>query len=85
MTLVTLKVIVFGLGSLSTPPLAVPPLSRTVNVKLASPAPLLLAAGVQVKFVRLAAVITWPAVTLTPDSFRVPLAGRELIVTSTKL
>src|SRR5204863_388221 len=44
-TEVTLIVLVLATGSVSTPPLAVPPLSRTWNVKLDSGEPLALSAG----------------------------------------
>ncbi len=43
---VTSKVIVFAVGSVSTPPLAVPPPSLTWKVKLATPEPFWSAGGV---------------------------------------
>ena len=46
LTAVTLKLIVFATGSVSTPPLAVPPSSLTWNVKAPRPVPLPLAGGV---------------------------------------
>ena len=48
LTDVTLTVIVLGVGSRSTPPLAVPPSSCTWKVKLAYAVPLALAAGVNI-------------------------------------
>ena len=45
-TEVTLKLIVFATGSVSTPPFAVPPSSLTWKVKTPRPAPLPLAGGV---------------------------------------
>ncbi len=37
--------------------------------------------GVKVRLAMLAVVITWPAVTATPLSFSVPVAGRVTMVT----
>ena len=47
LTMVTSTVIVRAVWSRSRPPLAVPPLSWTWNVKLATPAPLAFAAGAE--------------------------------------
>src|SRR5205823_4041337 len=67
-TLVTLIVIVLADWSVSTPPLATPPLSLTWNVKLASGDPLAFAAGVNTSRPALmsATVTNWPAVTAMP-------------------
>ena len=81
-TAVTASVIVWGVASVSCPPFAVPPSSMTRNVRLAILAPLTFAGGVQVRFTRFAAAITWLAVTTTPDSRSVPDAGNVRIVTS---
>src|SRR5436853_412451 len=64
-TLVTLIVIVLADWSVSTPPLATPPLSLTWNVKLASGDPLAFAAGVNTSRPALISsfVATWPAET----------------------
>ena len=80
-TAVTLKVIVFGEASRFCPPLAVPPLSLTWNVKDASPAPLAFGSGVHVKLARSPEAITWPAVTSMPDNRMTPAVGSVVIVT----
>ena len=49
-TAVTLTVIVFAVGSRSTPPLAVPPLSRTLNVNVAYGEPFSSASGTNFRF-----------------------------------
>ena len=74
---------VLGDGSVSTPPLAVPPLSWTWKVKLAYPAPLPFAAGVKTSFppVMSATGTNCPAVTATPLSVSVPATGRVVIST----
>ena len=79
---VTLKVIVLGVGSVSTPPLAVPPLSRTWKVNEASAAPLLFRAGTQVRLPILATDMTWPAVTAVPDRNSVPPLGKVVMTTA---
>ena len=84
MTAVTLKVIVFGLWSVSTPLLAVPPSSITWKVKVETPVPLLLSAGVQVMLGMLASVTTWPVVMATPESLSVPVVGKVVILTLAK-
>src|SRR5436190_1366066 len=84
-TLVTLIVIVLGDGSRSTPPLAVPPLSWTWKVKLASAGPLALAAGVNTSRPELMSptVTNWPAVTGLPLRVSVPDAAVGIVVIST--
>src|SRR5262249_60008739 len=74
---VTLTVIVFGVGSRSTPPLAVPPLSCTWKVNEASGEPLALAAGVNTSLPPLmsATLTEPPAVTATPLSGSLPVAA----------
>ena len=76
---------VFGLWSVSCPPLATPPLSCTWKVKLAKPAPLALAAGVYTKLAMLAKLMLWPAVTGTPLRVKLPLAGKVVMLTAWKL
>ena len=51
-TAVTLTVIVFGVGSRSTPPLAVPPSSCTWNVKVAYGVPLSFGVGRELQIAR---------------------------------
>ena len=86
LTVVTLKMIVFGVGSRSTPPLAVPPSSCTRKVKLASPAPYVLAPGAQTSLpdVMSASVTTWPAVTAAPLSRSDPPAGSVVILIASR-
>src|SRR5207237_1148249 len=88
-TPVTLIVIVFGDWSRSTPPLPVPPLSCTWNVKLASGEPLALAAGVNTSLpaVMSATLMNWPALTATPLSVSVPdpALGSVVIFTASRL
>jgi hypothetical protein len=85
-TAVTSKRSVFGLASVSTPPFAVPPVSRTRNVKLAWLLPLAFAAGVNTNlFAAMSAAVTnCPAVTAAPSSVRLPAAGRDEITTPAK-
>ncbi len=78
-TPVTLIVIVFGEGSTLAPPLAVPPLSLTWNVKLAYPFPDAFAAGVYVTSFPLidrAAVTLSSASMATPFRRMTPSTGR---------
>src|SRR5438046_11927 len=84
-TLVTLIVIVLADWSVSTPPLATPPLSLTWNVKLASGDPLAFAAGVNTSRPALmsATVTNWPAVTAMPLLVSVPDARVGIVVIST--
>ena len=77
-TSVTVKVNVLAEGSMSTPPFAVPSLSRTWKVKLGVPAPAL---GVKTRLVNEPTGITSPAFTATPESFRVPDVGRDVMTT----
>jgi hypothetical protein len=79
----TFTVIVFGVASRSTPPLAVPASSWTWKMKLAYAAPLAFADGVKTRLpaAMLAAETDWPAVTATPESVRLPAAGKVAIVT----
>ncbi len=76
-----------GDWSVSTPPLAVPPLSRTWKVKAALAAPLALAAGVKVSRPEeiFAAVMNCPAVTAEPFRRMVPVVASVLITTPAKL
>ena len=60
-------------------------MSRTWNVNEARPVPLALAAGVHVRLAMLAAVMTSPAVTVTPESFSVPFNGSVVMITDAKL
>ena len=76
---------VLGDWSVFWPPLAVPPLSLAWKVKEARAAPLLLAGGVHTRLARLAAVITWPAVTGVPESVSVPVAGSVVMVTACRV
>src|SRR5262245_54132661 len=80
---VTLMVSVFGEASRSTPPLAVPPLSRTWDVNVVYGLPLAPGDGVKVKkpAPMLAAETSWPAVTGTLLFFNTPAAGN--VVTRT--
>ena len=82
-TAVTLKVMVFGLASRSTPALVVPPLSCTANWKFAWPAPLALGTGANTSLFNAMslAAIDWSAVTSTPLSLSVPLLGSWVILT----
>src|ERR1700686_3936413 len=84
---VALKVIVLGVGSRFTPPLAVPPSSCTWNVKLAYAVPLAFAAGgnLSLPLVISASVTNWPVVTAMPLSVSVPAAGSVLIFTAKRL
>ena len=86
LTVVTSTVIVLGVGSRSTPPLAVPPLSCTWNVKLAYAVPLALAAGVNVSSPEAmsATRMNCPGVTATPLSVSVPDVGSVVILTARK-
>jgi len=54
------------------------PPSEAVTVKVF--APFSFAAGTYVRFGKFAAVITWPAVTLVPESFSRPVAGKVATV-----
>ncbi len=72
-----------GVGSRSTPPLAMPPLSRTWKVNWPRLAPLTLKAGVKVRVAICAAVSSWPAVTGTPATRNTPSAvGGRLMITT---
>src|SRR5258705_9189449 len=73
----TLTVIVLGVGSRSTPPLAVPPLSCTWNVKLAYPAPFAFAAGVNESLPATisATDTTRPGTIDVPANANLPAAG----------
>ena len=84
LTEVTLTVKLLGLGSRSTPPLAVPLLSCTWKVKLAYEIPLALLAGVKRSKppLRSATTMNCPLVTATPLSVRVPAPGSVLIFTA---
>ena len=86
-TAVTLKVMVFGLASRSTPPLVVPPLSCTANWKLALATPLALSAGVNTSlFAVMSATATdWSAVTSTLLSLSAPLLGSWVILTASSV
>ena len=83
-TAVTFIVSVLALGPRSMPPLAVPPSSCTWNVKLAYPAPLALAAGLNLKRPALmsATVIVCPALTVTPLLASPPAPGSVLMRTA---
>ena len=83
-TAATLKVRVFGEGSRSTPPLAVPPLSCTWKVNEVYGVPLPLAPGWKTSrpAAMLAAETYWPVVTVVPLSFTVPAAGSVVIFTA---
>ena len=89
LTGVTLNVIVFGDWSVSTPPLAVPPLSCTWKVKLASGDPIAFAAGVNSSLpAEMSAALTyWPTVTAVPLSVSVPAVpvGSVAIFTASRL
>jgi len=82
-TLVTSTVITLALASMSTPPLAVPPSSATWNVKLAYPAPLASATGVNCSFpaVMSATDTSSPAPTAALSSVRLPTDGSVVIFT----
>jgi hypothetical protein len=56
--------------------------SDAVTVKVF--APFSFAAGTYVRFGKFAAVITWPAVTLVPESFSTPVAGKVATVMLTR-
>src|SRR5262245_53077807 len=83
-TAVTLTVIVWAPGLMSTPPFAEPPSSRNWNRKLAYAAPLASAAGVKRRrpAQMSAAAIVCPAVTATPLFVRVPAPGSVTMRTS---
>ena len=80
----TLIVITRAVKSVSWPPFAVPPLSCTLNVKLANAIPVWLTGGIYLNLdaKRSATGIDIPAVTLTPLSFRLPKSGIETICTA---
>ncbi len=82
-TAVMLKLMVLGEASVSTPPLATPPLSLTWKVKLPTPVPLKLGAAVKTSWPSWPAGISWPAVTATPFRRRMPWApgGRLVMMT----
>src|SRR3954464_7173914 len=86
LTAVTLMVRVLGDWSRSTPPLAVPPLSRTWNVKLASGDPLAFNAGVNTRWPAAMSVAKTksPAFTVTPLLVNgpVPAPGTVVIFTA---
>ncbi len=77
-TSVTVIANVLGVASVLDPPLAVPPLSTSWNVKLGVAGP---AAGANTRLPRLVAGITLPAVMATPESVSVPLAGSVVMMT----
>ena len=80
-TAVTLKVSVLSTASYALL------LSRTEKVKLAYPIPFASAAGVKTRLpaVMSATVMTWPAVTATPDRVRLPAPGNVSIRTALRL
>ena len=85
---VTLIVMVFAL-LVSAPPLAVPPLSCTLKLKLAYLLPLALIAGVNLKLPISVAAIRWStttAVKLSLTSFKAstPEEGVLLMITASK-
>src|SRR5438876_110009 len=86
LTGVTFTVSARGVGSRSTPPFAVPPLSCTWNVKLAYARPLASAAGVNTSpFASRSPTLTnCPAVTAVPLSLSVPVPGSVVIFTAWK-
>ncbi len=72
-----------GVGSRSTPPLAMPPLSRTWKVNGPTPVPLRFNAGMNCSDAICATVSSWPAVTATPLNVNVPsLAGGKVVITT---
>ena len=77
----TSKVIVFGVGSVSIPPSAVPPSSFTWKVKFVYPTPYSSGAGVKVRLGISASAISCPADIATPESSRIPSAGKVVIMT----
>ena len=87
LTATTLKVSVFGTGSVSTPPLSVPPSSRTVNSRLAYPCPFASGAGRNTRLPASmsAARMAWPCETAKPLRVRLPFAGNLTTVTSARL
>src|SRR3989441_163909 len=86
LTGVTFTVSARGVGSRSTPPLAVPPLSCTWNVKLAYGAPFASAAGVNTsRPASMSPTLTnWPATTAAPRTLSVPVPGSVATLTAWK-
>ena len=81
-TLLTFTVIVFSDTDVSTPLLAVPPLSCTLNPIDAYELPFAFAAGANTRLPRLPTGIDWFSVTLVPDSFSVPFVGSVVMITA---
>src|SRR4051794_1130250 len=81
---VTLTVIVFGDASVSTPPFAVPPLSRTWKVNVAYGEPFLSATGWNTSWpaATSAAVISSPLETGAPSSVSEPWVGVSAMITA---
>ena len=79
----TVKVMVFGTGSVSAPPLAVPPSSTTEKSKLVDP--LKFVSGVKTSIARSAIGMVCPAMTGVPSRVRVPFAGRVSMMRASKL
>src|SRR5207249_877913 len=84
LTGVTFTVSARGVGSRSTPPLAVPPLSCTWKVKLAYGVPLASAAGANTSrpASRSPTLTNWPATTVVPRPLSVPVPGSVVIFTA---
>ena len=87
LTALRLTVSVLAEAARSMPPLAVPPPSCTWNVKLAYPAPLALACGVNTSRPALmsATVTVCPTPTATPLFVRLPVPGSVPIRTAIRL
>src|SRR5438552_1650065 len=86
LTGVTFTVSARGVGSRSTPPFAVPPLSCTWNVKLAYGVPLASAAGANTsRPASMSPTLTnWPATTAAPRTLSVPVPGSVATLTAWK-